>query len=204
MKITLDALPRCAALTVLVPAVGPSVSEAVANPLTLVTELAGVTLPPPACTLQSMVIPLSGAPRPSVAFTVSGVASAVPTTPLCWLPAFAARVTSVLASVPPLQPRATSRELAIRKRKRIEGTPRQRAASVLVHRRHIVIGVTARQYAIAAHTVASHSPPHPDPYADLPHRSGAVERDRIENSQIKFPDLAQRSLAEKRQLQPPI
>src|SRR6266576_3718716 len=84
VNVTVVAPPLSVAVAVVVcaPGVKPNVRVVVACPAALVTELVGLTEPPPVAAAQVTVTPPTGFPLPSVIKTSCGVASVVPTSPL--------------------------------------------------------------------------------------------------------------------------
>jgi hypothetical protein len=80
------------AVAVLAPAAGPRVSVLKARPALSVVAVAGVTLPPPAVTVNVMLTPEIGFPPASVTLTTNGLASLCPIVPVCVFPLTETRV----------------------------------------------------------------------------------------------------------------
>ncbi len=90
------------AAAVLVPVVDPRVSVLKARPALSVVAVVGVTLPPPAVTVNVILTPETGFPPASVALTTNGLASLCPTVPVCPFPLTETRVVATGAAPLPV------------------------------------------------------------------------------------------------------
>jgi hypothetical protein len=113
--------PFTAAVSVLAPAVVPSVQlVSVATPLAFVTTvagLAGLVVPAPPVTVNTMLTPITGVPVASVTFTLGGAATTVPAVADCVTTEFAAIVVGAPATVvtvaPPVMVSLVARMIAV-------------------------------------------------------------------------------------------